>query len=113
MPMVALGMGYGPHTLGMFGKYWLDKGGVYALANIRGGNELGPHWHQSALKKNRSNSYNDFIAISEDLIRRKITSPQLLAIKGASNGGNYSLELRPLNVPIYTKQLSLPTHYLI
>jgi prolyl oligopeptidase len=69
------------------GRYWLEKGGVYVLTNIRGGDEYGPRWHQSALKLNRHKSYEDFFAISEDLIARKVTSPKKLAIMGGSNGG--------------------------
>lgn len=76
-----------PYYLGGQGERWLDKGGVYVVANIRGGGEFGSYWHQSAIKKNRVNTYNDFFAISEDLIRRGITSSQKLAIEGGSNGG--------------------------
>jgi len=66
---------------------WLEHGGVYVLANIRGGGEFGPAWHLAALKENRQRSFDDFIAIAEDLIRRKVTSPQHLGIMGGSNGG--------------------------
>ncbi len=66
---------------------WLEKGGVYVLANIRGGGEFGPEWHQSAMKEKRQNAYDDFFAVSEDLIRRKITSPEYLGAFGWSNGG--------------------------
>ncbi|TCP33965.1 prolyl oligopeptidase [Rhodothalassium salexigens DSM 2132] len=66
---------------------WLKRGGVYVIANIRGGGEYGPKWHQAALKENRQRAYDDFIAVSEDLIRRKVTSPQHLGIYGGSNGG--------------------------
>lgn len=76
-----------PRYSGNSGNTWLGKGGVYVLANIRGGNEFGPYWHQSAIKKNRTNTYGDFFAISEDLIRRGITSSDKLAINGGSNGG--------------------------
>ncbi len=69
------------------GKLWLEKGGVFALANIRGGGEYGPAWHQAALKQNRHKSFEDFIAIGEDLISRKITRPEKLGIMGGSNGG--------------------------
>jgi prolyl oligopeptidase len=81
------GIGYGPSYLGRTGSVWLEKGGVYVLANIRGGNEFGTYWHESAKKENRVNSYNDLFAISEDLIARGITTPQKLAIQGGSNGG--------------------------
>ncbi len=69
------------------GTGWLTKGGVYVLANIRGGGEFGPGWHQAALKENRQRAYDDFIAVAEDLVRRKITSPPHLGIMGGSNGG--------------------------
>lgn len=73
--------------LGVGGKVWLEKGGVYVLANIRGGGEYGPDWHQAAVKENRHKAYEDFYAIAEDLIKRKITSPRHLGIRGGSNGG--------------------------
>ena len=69
------------------GTAWLERGGVYVLANIRGGGEFGPAWHQAALKDHRQRAYDDFIAIAEDLIARKITSPKHLGIMGGSNGG--------------------------
>ncbi|MCB0378533.1 MAG: S9 family peptidase [Bdellovibrionales bacterium] len=80
-------VGMNPYYLGQTGKLWLDKGGVYVLANIRGGDEFGAYWHQSALKANRANTYGDFFAVSEDIIRRGISSPEKLAIEGGSNGG--------------------------
>lgn len=69
------------------GKLWLERGGVYAVANGRGGGEFGPRWHQAALKLNRQRAFDDFIAVAEDLIARKITSPRRLGIMGGSNGG--------------------------
>jgi prolyl oligopeptidase len=69
------------------GKLWMEKGGVFALANIRGGGEYGPVWHQAALKTNRHKSYEDFFAIAEDLIGTGITSPAKLGIMGGSGGG--------------------------
>jgi prolyl oligopeptidase len=66
---------------------WLSQGGVYVVANIRGGGEFGPRWHQAGLKANRQRVFDDFIAVAEDLARRKITSPRHLAISGGSNGG--------------------------
>jgi len=69
------------------GHSWLEKGGAYVIANIRGGGEFGPDWHQAALKDNRQRAYDDFIAVAEDLIKRNITSPQHLGIRGGSNGG--------------------------
>ena len=59
------------------GANWLSRGGVYVLANIRGGGEFGPSWHQAALKTNRYKAYEDFIAVAEDLIRKRITSPRI------------------------------------
>lgn len=67
------------------GKLWLQQGGAYALANIRGGGELGPDWH--VRKTERRHTYEDFIGVAEDLIRRRITSPSRLGIRGHSNGG--------------------------
>lgn len=69
------------------GKGWLEKGGVYVVANIRGGDEFGIEWSYSARKENKQRSYDDFIAVAENLIETKVTSPQHLAIKGGSNGG--------------------------
>ncbi len=76
-----------PAYSGGIGKGWLEKGGVYALANIRGGGEYGPRWHQAALKANRHKAYEDFAAIADDLVARKITSPKHLGTMGGSNGG--------------------------
>ncbi len=76
-----------PKYSATIGKNWLEQGGVYVLANIRGGGEYGPAWHQAALKQNRHKAYEDFEAIAEDLIKRKITSSQHLGIQGGSNGG--------------------------
>ena len=76
-----------PSYSGGIGKGWLEKGGVYALANIRGGGEYGPRWHQAALKANRHKAYEDFAAIADDLVARKITSPAHLGTMGGSNGG--------------------------
>ncbi len=69
------------------GKLWLEKGGVFVLANIRGGGEFGPAWHEAGLTTHRQRIYDDFAAVGEDLIARKITSPEHLGIEGGSNGG--------------------------
>ncbi len=76
-----------PSYSGALGKLWLERGGVYAVANIRGGGEFGPDWHRAALKRDRIRAFEDFIAVAEDLIRRKITSPRRLGAMGGSNGG--------------------------
>jgi prolyl oligopeptidase len=86
--------GYGGFQLSSLPNYnpgagvgWLEQGGVYVIANIRGGGEFGPQWHQSALRENRQRAYDDFIAVAEHLKSRKITSPRHLGIQGGSNGG--------------------------
>jgi prolyl oligopeptidase len=86
--------GYGGFEISMLPRYqagtgvaWLEKGGVYVVANIRGGGEFGPKWHQAALKANRHKAYEDFIAVAEDLIARKVTTPKHLGAMGGSNGG--------------------------
>jgi len=76
-----------PFYSGVTGSAWLERGGVFVLANIRGGGEFGPKWHQAALKENRQHAYDDLIAVSEDLIERDITSAGQLGIQGGSNGG--------------------------
>jgi prolyl oligopeptidase len=69
------------------GKLWLEQGGAYVLANIRGGGEFGPAWHQAGLKTRRQVIYDDFAAVAQDLITRRVTSPRRLGIVGGSNGG--------------------------
>lgn len=69
------------------GISWLEAGGVWVLANIRGGGEFGPNWHRAALKENRQRAFDDFIAVAEDLIARKVTASAHLAVHGGSNGG--------------------------
>lgn len=80
---VAMTPAYSPVS----GAAWLERGGVYVLANIRGGGEFGPSWHRSALLANRQRAYDDFLAVAENLIGRGITSPEHLGIMGGSNGG--------------------------
>jgi prolyl oligopeptidase len=75
--------GYNP----VGGAMWYERGGVYVIGNIRGGGEYGPAWHQAAKGHNRQRAYDDFIAISEDLIARKVTSAKRLGVHGGSNGG--------------------------
>jgi len=76
-----------PGYSGTTGDAWVGRGGVYVLANIRGGGEFGPRWHQAAVRENHQRSFDDFIAVAEDLIARKVTSPAHLGIVGGSNGG--------------------------
>ncbi|WP_281186263.1 prolyl oligopeptidase family serine peptidase [Nocardia crassostreae] len=72
---------------GLLGRLWLERGGVYVIANIRGGGEFGPAWHEAALKTNRQRAFDDFTAVAKDLIIRDITTPRHLGIQGGSNGG--------------------------
>lgn len=76
-----------PRYSGSKGFAWVERGGVYVLANIRGGGEFGPKWHQAAMKEKHQNNFDDFIAVAEDLIKRKITSSEHLGIMGGSQGG--------------------------
>lgn len=69
------------------GRAWTSQGGAYVVANIRGGGEYGPRWHQAALRENRMRAYEDFAAVAEDLIERGVTRPERLGIQGGSNGG--------------------------
>ena len=80
---VSLNPAYKPEM----GKLWLERGGVFVQANIRGGGEFGPDWHQAALDGNRQKAFDDFAAVARDLERRGITSPRRLGIYGRSNGG--------------------------
>lgn len=93
-PVPTLLYGYGgfevpllPGYAGVRGRLWLEKGNAYVQANIRGGGEFGPAWHQAALKGNRQNAYDDFAAVAGDLVRRSITTAAQLGIQGGSNGG--------------------------
>jgi prolyl oligopeptidase len=76
-----------PNYSATTGKIWLERGGVYVLANIRGGGEFGPAWHDAGLKTQRQRIYDDFAAVARDLVARKITTPRHLGIEGGSNGG--------------------------
>jgi prolyl oligopeptidase len=76
-----------PNYSGVVGAAWLEKGGVWALANLRGGGEFGPEWHQVARREGRHKTHEDFIAVGEDLVKRGITSPRHLGIYGGSQGG--------------------------
>jgi len=76
-----------PFYSGSAGSVWMSRGGVFVLANIRGGGEFGPAWHRGAIRENKQKSYDDFIAVAEDLVKTKVTSPKHLGIEGGSNGG--------------------------
>jgi prolyl oligopeptidase len=76
-----------PGYNGAIGAGWLERGGAYVLANLRGGGEFGPEWHQAARREGHQRSFDDFIAVAEDLVARRITSPAHLGIMGGSNGG--------------------------
>ena len=76
-----------PYYAPTVGTAWLDKGGVFVLANIRGGGEFGPKWHLDGIKEKRQNVFDDLYAVSEDVITRKVTSPKHLGVMGGSNGG--------------------------
>ncbi|GAA1610538.1 prolyl oligopeptidase family serine peptidase [Actinoplanes couchii] len=93
-PSPTLLYGYGgfevpmsPSYSGLTGRGWLAHGGTYVLANIRGGGEYGPAWHQAALREGRLRAYEDFAAVAADLVTRGITTPQQLGTSGGSNGG--------------------------
>ena len=76
-----------PWYSGSYGRAWFERGGVLVVANIRGGGEFGPAWHQAAILEKKQRSYDDFIAVAEDLIARRVTRPKSLGIMGGSNGG--------------------------
>ncbi len=86
---------------GAYGKLWLERGGVFILANIRGGGEFGPAWHRAALRENRIKSFEDFEAIARDLVARKITSPEHIGIEGRSNGGLLVMALMVRHPELY------------
>jgi len=76
-----------PLYIPQMGKLWLERGGAYVIANIRGGGEFGPAWHEAALREHRQRAFDDFASVARDLFARKITSPRRLGIYGRSNGG--------------------------
>jgi len=76
-----------PNYSGITGKLWLERGGIFVLANIRGGGEFGPAWHEAGLTIHRQRIYDDFYAVGKDLVARNITDPRHLGIVGGSNGG--------------------------
>ncbi|HWH21685.1 MAG TPA: prolyl oligopeptidase family serine peptidase, partial [Allosphingosinicella sp.] len=76
-----------PNYAGPMGKLWLEQGNAYVVANLRGGGEFGPTWHQAAQGANKQRTWDDYIAVAEDLVKRKITSPRRLGVVGGSQGG--------------------------
>ncbi len=76
-----------PNYSGTMGRLWLEQGNAYVVANLRGGGEFGPEWHQSGQLANKQRTWDDYIAVAEDLIRRRITSPRRLGVVGGSQGG--------------------------
>lgn len=93
-PAPTLLYGYGgfdvsllPSYAPVAGRTWLERGGVYVVANIRGGGEYGPNWHKAALREKRHRAYEDFVAVARDLVRRGVTTPEQLGAQGGSNGG--------------------------
>lgn len=76
-----------PWYSAIIGKLWLERGGTFVIANIRGGSEFGPNWHLSVIKENRNKCFEDFIAVGEELVEKRYTSKAKLAIMGGSNGG--------------------------
>ena len=76
-----------PSYNGTLGKLWLENGGAFVLANIRGGGEFGPKWHDAGLKTHRQIIYDDFASVARDLFARRLTSASKLGIYGGSNGG--------------------------
>jgi prolyl oligopeptidase len=92
----------GPHYTATAGVAWLERGGVYVEANIRGGGEFGPSWHQAGLKANRNKCSEDFIAVAEDLVASKICTPKTLAARGGSNVRLNSVVLAH-DVPLWFK----------
>ena len=76
-----------PYRSGPLGLFWVESGNAYALANIRGGGEYGPRWHEDALREKRQNSFDDFHAVADDLVANRLTTPRHIAASGRSNGG--------------------------
>ncbi|MYS11129.1 prolyl oligopeptidase family serine peptidase [Streptomyces sp. SID6041] len=76
-----------PYYGSVTGRGWLERGGTYVIANIRGGGEYGPDWHQAALGAERPRAFEDFEAVAEDLVARGLTTPAMLGAQGGSNGG--------------------------
>lgn len=81
------GLSQTPTYDGLLGKLWFEHGGAFVVANIRGGGEFGPAWHEAALTTNRQRAFDDFAVVGKDLIARKVTTPRRLGILGGSNGG--------------------------
>ncbi|HEY5713688.1 MAG TPA: prolyl oligopeptidase family serine peptidase [Allosphingosinicella sp.] len=76
-----------PNYSGTMGRLWLEQGNAYVVANLRGGGEFGPEWHQTAQLAHKQRTWDDYVAVAQDLIRRRITSPRRLGVVGGSQGG--------------------------
>ena len=76
-----------PYRSGPLGLFWVESGNAYVLANIRGGGEYGPRWHEDALREKRQNSFDDFHAVADDLVANRLANPRRIAASGRSNGG--------------------------
>jgi len=76
-----------PYRSGPLSLFWLESGNAYVLANIRGGGEYGPRWHEDALRDKRQNSFDDFHAVADDLVAQRLATPGKIAASGRSNGG--------------------------
>jgi prolyl oligopeptidase len=87
-----------PYRAGPLGLFWLEQGNVFVLANIRGGGEYGPRWHEAGLREKRQNVFDDLHAVAEDLVKTGVSAPRKIAISGRSNGGllvGVAMEQRP------------------
>ncbi len=87
-----------PYRSGPAGLFWVEEGNAFVLANIRGGGEYGPHWHQMPLRENRQKAYDDLHAVGDDLVRTGVSAKRKIAVSGRSNGGllvGVAMEQRP------------------
>ena len=87
-----------PYRSGPAGLFWVEEGNAFVLANIRGGGEYGPRWHQATLRENRQKAYDDLHAVGDDLVRTGVSAKRKIAVSGRSNGGllvGVAMEQRP------------------